>query len=92
MVKQYSFNPIKYTFKWTDDNWYEWDYKSAHRQALNARNKKAKALENQGYKVSRWYSPCQRVKQGGLGTGKPEIELIVNVYHVDIIGRKYIYE
>ena len=80
MAIQHFFNPVNYTFKWTDDGWYNWDYDKAHKLALAARNKRAGELRKEGYKVGVSTLKKQRISQGGIGSGKPHIDLVVNVY------------
>lgn len=70
---------INYTFEWTED-WYAWDWKEAHSQALKARNKEAKRLKNLGYTVRKYTSKNQLMSMGGIGSGKPHIELHCNCY------------
>ncbi len=77
---QMMFNPIDYGFAWTDDNWYTFDRKAAQKAALKARNAEAKRLEAQGKRVSKFTLPSQLISRGGIGSGKPHIEEVVNVY------------
>jgi len=79
---QQSFNPVDYTFEWTKD-WYKWDYKLAHKLARKARNRVVKELRKQGYQVKVFTFSNQRITRGGIGTGKPHIDLIVNVYYLE---------
>ena len=78
-MNQQVFNPASYTFKWVND-WYEWDSKSAHNHALKARNAEAKRLKAQGYRVSKCTLKNQLITKGGIGSGNPEISLVVNCY------------
>jgi len=80
-MAQESFNPMKIGFKWVGD-WYDWDYHAAHKEALRRRNARAKELKTQGYKVIKTTASNQLVKQGGIGSGHPEIEHFVSVYLV----------
>jgi len=77
---QRTFNPANYCFAWTDDGWYEWDRKEAHKQALRVRNRGAKRLRAQGMTVSCFTHSGQLISRGGIGSGHPHIELVVNVY------------
>ena len=78
---QQIFNPVKFTFEWTD-GWYNWDRDEAHREALKARNAKAKELKVRGYKVRKSTLRDQLITLGGIGSGHPEISLVVNCYMV----------
>lgn len=80
---QHAFNPVDYGFVWTDD-WYLFDHKYAHSCALKARNIAVKALRKSGYKVTNFTLRGQKITKGGIGSGHPEITLIVNVYGYNI--------
>lgn len=80
---QRSYNPVDYTFEWADD-WYKWDYKEAHKQARKARNEAAKDLRSQGHMVRVFTLKDQRVTKGGIGSGRSHIDLIVNVYYLEV--------
>lgn len=75
------FNPVNYTFKWTED-WYEWDRDAAHKAALKARNDEAKKLKAVGRRVGKYSTRDQLISKGGIGSGKPHISLVVNCYVV----------
>ena len=77
---QQLFNPADYCFTWTADGWYEWDRKAAQRAALAARNAAAKALRAAGREVSCFSLPGQLITRGGIGSGRPEIDLMVTGY------------
>ena len=77
---QETFNPIAYTFEWTDDGWYRFDYETARRQAMAARRKSAKELRAEGFTVSSFTLNNQRITRGGIGSGHPEITQVVSVY------------
>ena len=80
---QLTFSPASYCFEWTNDHhgiWYTWDRALAHKQALAARNKKAKELQKEGKQVSKFSLPSQLITKGGIGTSLPQIELLCNVY------------
>ena len=83
MFSQQSFNPIDYTFEWTDD-WYKFDYEESHKMALKARNAKARELRKQGHTVRCFTLKHQRVSRGGIGSGRPHIEQVVNVYMLNV--------
>jgi hypothetical protein len=81
-MNQTIFNPAEYCFKWTTD-WYTWDRKRAHSEALKARNAEAKKLRASGYHVRTWTLKDQLITRGGIGSGKPEISMVVNCYAVN---------
>ena len=85
------YNPIDFTFRWTppedesnrfDVGWYEWDYEEAHRLAQKKRDEDWHRLKAQGHKVRRYSTKNQRMRRGGLGTGHPQIDLVVTVYGI----------
>ena len=78
---QETFNPIDYGWQWIDD-WYKWDYDAARKAALYDRNSTARNLRKQGHKVVCQTLKNQRISKGGIGSGHPHIERIVNVYMV----------
>lgn len=81
---QRTFNPIDFSFRWTDDgSWYEWDRTAAHKTALAARNKEATRLRKAGFQVSCFSLPNQFMSKGGIGSGQAHIEAVVNVYGVN---------
>lgn len=84
MHRQQTFNPIDYGFTWTN-NWYTFDRKLAHSQALKARNAKAKELKAKDYNVVKSTMRNQLISKGGIGSGKPHIELYVNIYMLKIV-------
>jgi hypothetical protein len=77
-----TFSPIDYGFRWTSDDWYEYDGKEAERTALRERNAFAKRLKAEGRRVRKGSLGKQLVSMGGIGSGKPHIELVVPVYYV----------
>lgn len=81
---QESYNPVDYWFTWPengpDADWYEWDYRAGHAEAKRVRNERAKELRAAGYRVKCCTEPNQLISRGGIGTGKPHIELIVTCY------------
>jgi hypothetical protein len=87
-----SFNPADYAFKWTEDRvqpgcslgWYEWSYDIAHRIAKEERDSQYKLYKSKGLKVRRWVLKNQTIRRGGIGSGHPDIELVVNVYKLDV--------
>ena len=76
---QQTFNPIDYGFEWTEDGWYSFD-ENARKEALRARNKEAKRLREQGYNVRCFTLSNQLMSKGGIGSGRPHIQLVVSVY------------
>lgn len=74
------FNPFDYCFSWTDDGWYSWDRREAHSQALKARNAEARRLRKEGYDIRKFSLSGQLVRKGGIGSGKPDVEAVVNCY------------
>jgi hypothetical protein len=73
-------NPIDLFFRWTIDGWYEFDRKAAHKAALAARNTEARRLRAAGKTVRTWTVGGQLITKGGIGSGHPQIEEVVNVY------------
>ena len=83
-MSQRIYNPIDFGFQWTDDGWYDFDRKAAQSAALKARNAYVKQAKAQGKQVSTFSLPNQLITRGGIGSGKPQIEVIVNCYGVNI--------
>lgn len=83
MFQQKSFNPVDHTFEWVD-GWYKWDYKEAHKQARKARREAVKDLRSQGHNVRVFTLKDQRITRGGVGSGQPHIDLVVNVYYLEV--------
>lgn len=88
---QKTFSPLDYGFRWTDIEsndlskiWYEYDGKTAEKAALQARNEFAKKMQKEGYRVRKSSLGKQLVSRGGIGSGRPHIELVVPVYMVDV--------
>lgn len=83
-MAQESFNPADYCFEWTPaDNWYKWDRKAAHSQALKARNARLKELKKSGKSPRGWSLPGQTISRGGAGSGNPHIEMCVTSYMIN---------
>ncbi len=80
---QKTFNPFHYCFSWTDNGWYEWDRRQAHKEALQARNEEVRRLRREGYDVRCFSLSGQLVRKGGAGSGRPDIEAVVNCYGLD---------
>lgn len=83
-MTQLMFNPADYKFEWSED-WYTWNVEEAHKQALKARNKKAKELKAAGKKTRKFTLRDQLITRGGIGSGHPEISLVVNCYGVNVL-------
>ena len=87
-----TFNPIDYGFRWTPATdqdpmgWYEYDGKPAERAALKARNAEAKRLEKLGHTVKKSSLGKQLISRGGIGSGRPHIELVVPVYALTVVS------
>lgn len=79
-----SFDPIDYGFRWTDD-WYEYDGKPAENAARKARNDYAKQQRALGKTVKVSTTRSLR-SMGGIGSGRPHIELVVPIYRALVIG------
>lgn len=80
---QLAFNPADFCFAWTA-TWYTWDRKEAHKQARAARDAKAKELKAEGKVVTKWTNGGQIVRNGGIGSGHPEIDCCCNVYVLEV--------
>jgi hypothetical protein len=81
-MNQALFDPIHYGFKWTAD-WYEFDRTKAMRAARNARDAVARKMRKQGREVRCFTIRDQLRTKGGIGTGHPQIEEVVNVYGIN---------
>lgn len=77
---QKTYNPFDYCFSWTENGWYAWDRRKAHKEAMKARNAEARRLRKEGYSVHCFSLPGQLVRKGGIGSGKPDVEAVVNCY------------
>lgn len=73
------FDPIDFTFEWLGD-WYTFDYHAGARAAQAARQKRVKELRKAGYDVRCDRLANQLISKGGIGSGKPHIELVVTCY------------
>lgn len=86
---QHIFNPADYCFEWTDPKpsetfgWYKWDYEQAHKQAKAARDTLAKELRKTCKHVKCSSNSHSLITRGGIGTGKPQIEILQTSYYVD---------
>lgn len=82
---QETFNPVDYGFQWTDDGWYKWARQPAHKAALQDRNARARELKRAGWTVRKSTLSSQLIRRGGIGSGKPDIEMVASVYMIDAI-------
>lgn len=80
---QHMFSPISFGFEFTND-WYSFDSKAAHRDALKARNAFAKEQKAMGRRVYNFSLPNQLITRGGIGSGHPQIEVVVSVYGCNV--------
>lgn len=80
------FSPINHGFQWTDDGWYTFDRKTAEKAALQERNAYAKAQKALGRDVTKFSLPSQLITRGGIGSGKPQIEVVCAVYGCNVWG------
>lgn len=78
------FNPIHFGFEFTADGWYTFDRKTAQSAALKARNDFVKQAKAQGQRVSTFSLPNQLITRGGIGSGNPQIEVVVTCYGVNV--------
>lgn len=83
MSGQIAFSPIDYGFKFTADGWYQFDSAAAHKAAMKARNARAKELRAAGYQVRAFTMSGQLITRGGIGSGKPQIEVVVSCYYLN---------
>jgi hypothetical protein len=85
-MTQQIFNPADYTFEWTVPTaadpmgWYKWDRTESHRFALRDRNQCAVSLRENGYNPVLFSLRDQLITRGGIGSGHPEISLVVTCY------------
>lgn len=73
------FDGVKYGFRWIGD-WYEYDGRPAERRAMSARNSRAKELRKQGFTVTMFSMGSQLRSLGGIGSGRPHIEIWTKAY------------
>lgn len=79
-MAQEHFNPANYTFEWTTDGWYKWDSDAAHKAARKDRDAQAKAAKADRKTVTKFSRSGQLISRGGIGSGRPHIEMFVTVY------------
>ena len=80
--QQQLFNPADYCFAWAF-GWYEWNSQAAHLAARQDRDNLGKKLKQKGYNVTRFTIRHQLITRGGIGSGHPEVSLVVTVYGVN---------
>jgi hypothetical protein len=81
------FNPAFYEFKWTDDNWYRWDKRTAHRMAKMERDTLLKKFLREGSLVKAFDRKNQEVVLGGeVGGNKLSVTASVTVYGIKFLG------
>ena len=83
-MTQFIFNPADYNFEWVND-WYTWDAEAARIKALRTRNAKAKELKTAGKNTRKFTLKDQLITRGGIGSGHPEISMVVNCYGVNVL-------
>jgi len=83
MMTDVAFDPIKYGFSWTDD-WYDYDA-GAEKTARRARDDFAKEQRRAGKTVKCSTNRSLRT-MGGIGTNRPQIELVVPIFRALVIG------
>jgi len=74
------FNPVDFGFEWTTDGWYTFDATTAQKAARRARDVEAKRLRAEGRTVYPFSLAGQLISRGGIGSGRPHIEVVVNCY------------
>jgi len=79
---QEHFDSVDFGFEWTADGWYRWDMKAGAKAAMKARNARARELRAAGYTV-RCSAMDGLYSKGGIGSGKPHIELHGKSYRID---------
>jgi len=84
--EQESFNPVDFGMNWIDDGteygWYEFDSIAAHKAAKEARDVRAAYLRATCHEVRRSVMKKQRITRGGIGSGHPEVDFVVDVYRL----------
>jgi len=77
---QETYSPSDFTFCWTEDDWYEFNRLKGRKLALAARRERAKELKARGWDVQLWALSPQLRSFGGIGSGRPHIELVEPCY------------
>ena len=83
---QIIFDSLDYGFRWIDPTpadpmgWYEFNAKDAAKAARKARDAKAKELRAAGREVRVFSLPNGLRSKGGIGSGRPHIEVIATSY------------
>lgn len=79
-MNQQVFSGTDFGFRWTEDGWYEYDGEKA---ALWARNALAKSLKVRGFTPRKFSLGNQLRSFGGIGSGRPHIEIWTKSYGVN---------
>lgn len=79
MGVQLIYDALDFTFAWTDD-WYTYDRTAGEKAARKARDEKAKELRKAGKTVQCFSLPHQLRSKGGIGSGRPHIEVVSTAY------------
>ena len=69
-------------FRWTED-WYTYDGKTADAAARRSRDAFAKELKARGDRPRKFSLGDQLISRGGIGSGRPHIELWTKCYGVN---------
>lgn len=84
-MDQMIYNPVDTQhFRWTAD-WYNFDHKAADVEAKRLRDNFGNLAKSLGKKVKKFTLRNQLISRGGIGSGRPHIELVVNVYGLNIL-------
>jgi len=75
------FNPVDYFFTWTED-WFEWDFVRAEQKARQDANELYFRLRRERKNPRKRTLKNQLITRGGIGSGHPQIEQIVDVFYV----------
>jgi hypothetical protein len=87
---QIIFDSLDYGFRWIEPTesdpmgWYEFDAKEAEKSARRARDAKARELRKEGKTVAVFALTGQLRSRGGIGSGKPHIEVYANSYGLNV--------
>ncbi len=76
---QMIFSSLDYGFRWVGD-WYEYDGEDAEKAARKARDAKASEFKKAGRRVKKFSLGKQLMSRGGIGSGRPHIELWTKAY------------
>jgi predicted deacetylase len=85
-MAQQIFDSLDYGFRWVDPTpadpmgWYEFDARPAEQAARRARDARARELRRAGHTVRVFALPAQLRSRGGVGSGRPHIEVFASAY------------